>query len=84
MANLYEFIKLTFIISVALFATFVMNYYIKKREYKLNTTVNYLLIFSITVALFVFGGFSVWTAKGIILALVLLYASIQDISTREA
>lgn len=84
MDNIYEFIKLLLLTCLALLATFIMNYYIKKRGYKINSAVNYILISFVTVLLFVFNGFSVWTAKGIILALILLYASIQDVSTHEA
>lgn len=84
MDNIYEFIKLLLLTCLSLLATFIMNYYIKKRGYKINSAVNYILISFVTVLLFIFNGFSVWTAKGIILALILLYASIQDISTHEA
>ena len=62
----------------------LMNYYMDQRGFAFNPYLTYLLLPAIVVALYLVGGFSMWTVKGIVLALILLYASVQDLSTHEA
>jgi len=62
----------------------LINYYMDQRGFTFNPYLTYLLLPSIVTLLYFIGGFSMWTVKGIILALILLYASIEDISTHEA
>ena len=62
----------------------LMNYYMVQRGFAYNPYLTYLLLPAIVVALYLVGGFSMWTVKGIVLALILLYASLQDLSTHEA
>lgn len=62
----------------------LMNYYMDQRGFAFNPHLTYLFIPAIVGALYLVGGFSMWTVKGIVLALILLYASLQDLSTHEA
>lgn len=62
----------------------LMNYYMDKRGFAFNPHITYLLLPPVVVALYLVGGFSMWTVKGIVMALILLYASVQDLSTHEA
>lgn len=49
-----------------------------------NPYLTYLLLPAIVGALYFVGGVSMWTVKGIVLALILLRASVQDLSERKA
>ena len=62
----------------------LINYYMDQRGFTFNPNLTYLLLPSIVTLLCFIGGASMWTVKGIVLALILLYASIEDISTHEA
>ena len=62
----------------------LMNYYMVQRGFVFNPYLTYLLLPAIVVALYLVGGFSMWTVKGIVLALILLYASLQDLSEHQA
>ena len=62
----------------------LMNYYMVQRGFAYNPYLTYLLLPAIVVALYLVGGFSMWTVKGIVLALILLYASVQDLSEHQA
>ena len=62
----------------------LMNYYMVQRGFAYNPYLTYLLLSAIVVALYLVGGFSMWTVKGIVLALILLYASLQDLSEHQA
>ncbi len=84
MEILLNFLKLAALVLCSLGITGIMNYYMKNRKFKVNSIANYFIITVVAVSLFMFGGISVWTVKGIVMALILLYASVQDISTREA
>ena len=53
----------------------LMNYYMDQRGFAFNPYLTYLLLPAIVVALYLVGGFSMGTVKGIVLALILLYAS---------
>ena len=56
----------------------------KKRGFRVNCLSNHLILLLFSTVLFLFGGLSVWMVKGIIFAWILLFASVQDLSTREA
>lgn len=62
----------------------LINYSSKKRGFGINPYFIYLLLFGVVTALYLTSGFSMWTVKGIVLALILLYASLQDLATHEA
>lgn len=68
----------------SLVLTVILNKAMQKRGFKVKTAVNITVISILTCMLLFVGGASIWTAKGIIFAGILLYASVQDISTREA
>ncbi len=83
-----EFLSFTLLFAALVFLTIIvgglMNYYMVQRGFAFNPYLTYLLLPAIVVALYLVGGFSMWTVKGIVLALILLYASLQDLSTHEA
>ena len=83
-----EFISFALLFAALVFLTIIvgglMNYYMVQRGFAFNPYFTYLLLPAIVVALYLVGGFSMWTVKGIVLALILLYASLQDLSTHEA
>ena len=62
----------------------LMNYYMDQRGFAFNPYLTYLLLPAIVVALYLVDGFSMWTVKGIVLALILLYASLEDLSEHQA
>ena len=83
-----EFISFTLLFAALVFITIIvgglMNYYMVQRGFVFNPYLTYLLLPAIVVALYLVGGFSMWTVKGIVLALILLYASLQDLSEHQA
>ncbi len=83
-----EFISFTLLFAALVFLTIIvgglMNYYMVQRGFVFNPYLTYLLLPTIVVALYLVGGFSMWTVKGIVLALILLYASLQDLSEHQA
>lgn len=81
---LFNFLKLAALVLSTLGICAVLNCYMKARKFKVNALANSFIITVVAVSLFMFGGISVWTVKGVLMALVLLYASVQDISTRKA
>lgn len=64
--------------------TLLMNSRMDKRGFKFRKHITVLIMLLTVAVLYLIGGFSLWTVKGIILAFILLYASVQDLSTREA
>ena len=62
----------------------LMNHYMFQRGFAYNPCLIYPAILSVGIALYLVGGFTLWTVKGMVMALILLYASVQDISTHEA
>ena len=68
----------------SLVLTVILNKAMQKHGFKVKTAVNITVISILTCMLLFVGGASIWTAKGIIFAGILLCASVQDISTREA
>ena len=84
MEILFQFLTLFGLLLAVCGITCILNYYMRKRGFSVNALANQLIVVLVTVALYVFGGLSIWTVKGVIMLLVLLYASVQDISTHEA
>ena len=84
MKILYELMKLVLLVIISLGTTVVMNRCMKRRGFRVRAAWNCTVIGGITALLFLTGGMSIWTVKGIVMALILLYASVQDLSTREA
>lgn len=83
MITLFEFIMLSLLLGCTLLGTWELDRVMKGKGYKVNNTANLLIMTVVTTALILFGGFSAWTVKGIALALILLYASVQDITERK-
>ena len=81
---IFEFLKLSAILVVVACITQIINVVMKKRGFRVNCLSNHLILLLFSTVLFLFGGLSVWMVKGIIFAWILLYASVQDLSTREA
>ena len=83
-----EFISFALPFAALVFLTIIvgglMNYYMDQRGFAFNPHLTYLLLPAIVVALYLVGGFSMWTVKGIVLALILLYASLEDLSEHQA
>ena len=81
---LFEFLKLAALLAVVACITQIINVVMKKRGYNVSYLSNHLILILISTILFLLGGLTVWTAKGIIFAWIMLFASVQDLSTREA
>jgi hypothetical protein len=83
-----ELIPLAIPFAALVFLTIIMgglmNHYMAQRGFAFNPHLTYLLLFSIVVVLYLVGGFSMWAVKGIVLALILLRASVQDLSEHQA
>jgi prepilin signal peptidase PulO-like enzyme (type II secretory pathway) len=62
----------------------LMNHYMFQRGFAYNPRLIYPAILAVGAVLNLVGGFTLWTVKGLVMALILLYASVQDISTHEA
>lgn len=84
MEFLYSALKASALVIVTLFFVRIENHYMRKRNLKVNPMANYLIVTLMTGLLFCLGGMSLWTIKGIAMALILLYASVQDITAHEA
>lgn len=81
---IFEFLKLSAILVVVACITQIINVVMKKRGFRVNCLSNHLILLLFSTVLSLFGGLSVWMVKGIIFAWILLFASVQDLSTREA
>ena len=83
-----EFISFAIPFAALVFLTVIvgglMNYYMDQRGFAYNPYLTYLLLPAIVGALYFVGGFSMWTVKGIVLSLILLYASVQDVNEHQA
>ena len=83
-----EFISFAIPFAALVFLTVIvgglMNYYMDQRGLAFNPYLTYLLLPAIVGALYFVGGVSMWTVKGIVLALILLRASVQDLSEHQA
>lgn len=82
-----EFLSYALPFAALVFLTIIvgglMNYYMDQRGFAFNPHLTYLLLPAIVVVLYLVGGFSMWTVKGIVLALILLYASVQDANEHQ-
>ena len=72
------------LVLLVIIAGALMNHYMNQRGFVFNPHFTYLLLPFIVSVIYLVGGFSMWTVKGMILACILLYASVQDLSEREA
>ena len=61
----------------------LMNRDMYERGFAYNPRLIYPAILAVGAALYLVGGFTLWTVKGLVMALILLYASVQDISTMK-
>lgn len=62
----------------------LMNACLSKRGITCNPCIPCFVMPPVITALLFVGGFSMWTVKGMALAMILLYASMQDLADREA
>lgn len=77
-------LKAVALVAATLIIGRLMCYFMRKRNFQFKPQIVYSLLGAVTILLCLFGGLSLWTVKGIVLALILLYASVQDRSTHEA
>lgn len=84
MISLFEGIMLSLLVLGTLGITSYLNRIMKKRGFKVNRALNLSLMGVIAILLCIVGGLSAWTLQGIAFALILLYASSQDFTNREA
>lgn len=77
-------LKMVVLVAATLIIGRLMCYFMRKRKFRFDSKIVCAAVAAITVLLYLFGGLSLWTVKGIVFALILLYASVQDISTHEA
>ena len=65
-----EFLSIALPFAALVFLTIIvgglMNYYMDQRGFAFNPNLTYLLLPAIVVALYLVGGFSMWTVKGIV------------------
>ncbi len=84
MISLFEFILLSLIVCSAVLATVYLNRIMKKKGYKVNELLNILAVLTVSIALCLIGPSVAWIIKGVAFALILLYASVEDYTKREA
>ncbi len=84
MISLCDIILLSLIVLSALIAVRILNRAMKDKGFKVNERLNTAVILIVTLALCTFGISIAWIVKGIAFALILLYASVQDRTNREA
>lgn len=77
-------IKFAAIITVTFFGTAWMIYGMDRRGFRFNKPACLFHMTAVAILLMLCGGFSLWTVKGIAMAMIFLYASVQDASTHEA
>lgn len=77
-------LKAVALVAATLIIGRLMCYFMRKRKFNFKPRIVNSLLGAVTVLLYLFGGFSLWMVKGIVFALILLYASVQDSSTHEA
>jgi Flp pilus assembly protein protease CpaA len=83
-----EFLSIALPFAALVFLTIIMgglmNHYMDQRGFAFNPHLTHLLLIAIVVALYLVCGFSMWAVKGVVLALILLRASVQDLSEHQA
>lgn len=77
-------LKAVALVAVTVIIGRLMCYSMRKRKFRFDSKIVCAAVAAITVLLYLCGGLSLWTVKGIVMALILLYASVQDSSTHEA
>lgn len=83
MKSIFQYFAFEFIV---LIITAVLTCVMRKKHFKIRQRVSLPLIGFISSGLFAAGWMSdpVWVIRGVIFALILLYASVQDVTSREA
>lgn len=84
MISLGEFILLSLIVLSAVLATVYLNRKLKEKGYRVNNLLNVLVVLTVSTALCLVGTSVAWILKGVAFALILLYASVEDFTKREA
>ena len=84
MISLGEFILLSLIVVSAVLATVYLNRKLKEKGYRVNNLLNVLVVLTVSTALSLVGTSVAWILKGVAFALILLYASVEDFTKREA
>ena len=77
-------VHLMALVLITVVAGGLLNHYMLQRGFAYNLYLTYLFIPVVGVTLYLVGGFTLWTLKGMVMALILLYASVQDVNTHEA
>lgn len=81
----FYFLQFAVILLLTLGATFLLGRVMKSKGFKVKQTANCLIMTLVTISLFLLGlNDPVWVLRGIVFALILLYASVQDLTFREA
>lgn len=81
----FYFLQFAAILLLTLGTTFLLGRVMKSKGFKVGQTANCLIMTLVTISLFLLGlNDPVWVLRGIVLALILLYASVQDLTFREA
>ena len=79
------FLQFAAILLLTLGTTFLLGRVMKSKGFKVKQTANCLIMTLVTISLFLLGlNDPVWVLRGIVFALILLYASVQDLTFREA
>ena len=77
-------VHLLALVLITVVAGGLLNHSMLQRGFAYNLYLTYLFIPVVGVTLYLVGGFTLWTLKGMVMALILLYASVQDVNTHEA
>ena len=77
-------VHLLALVLITVVAGGLLNHYMLQRGFAYNLYLTYLFIPVVGVTLYLVGGFTLWTLKGMVMAFILLYASVQDVNTHEA
>ena len=81
----FYFLQFAAILLLTLGTTFLLGRVMKSKGFKVKQTANCLIMTLVTISLFLLGlNDPVWVLRGIVFALILLYASVQDLTFREA
>lgn len=81
--RILAFVKVVLLVIGVVIITIAMNAAMKRRNFSVHSPINCAVMVFVSVLMVSVGGMSLWTIKGIIFALILLYAAVQDISTHQ-
>lgn len=82
---IFYFLQFAAILLLTLGGTYLLGRVMKSKGFKVKQTANCLIMTLVTISLFLLGFKNpVWVLRGIVFALILLYASVQDLTFREA